>query len=115
MSTRAESLDAEPLVLREDADGVATLTMNRPERLNALSTAMRVELHDAVTACAADGDVRVIVITVAGRGFCSGVDVKAMNNVDRVMLAGKWVGGEDQSGQSPGEASRESHAVSLQD
>ena len=58
---------------------VATITMNRPERLNALTPAMRQGLLDAVTAADKDPEVRVIVLTGAGRGFCSGGDVKAMN------------------------------------
>jgi 2-(1,2-epoxy-1,2-dihydrophenyl)acetyl-CoA isomerase len=59
-------------------DRIATLTLNRPERLNALGDTLREDLHDAVLKAAADGEVRVIVITGAGRGFCSGGDVKNM-------------------------------------
>jgi 2-(1,2-epoxy-1,2-dihydrophenyl)acetyl-CoA isomerase len=60
-------------------DGVATLTLNRPERLNALGDTLREDLHDAVLRAAAAPAVRAIVITGAGRGFCSGGDVKAMD------------------------------------
>ncbi len=66
-------------LLYDMQDGVATLTLNRPERLNALGDTLRDDLYDAVTRCAADADVRVIVITGAGRGFCSGGDVKSMS------------------------------------
>jgi enoyl-CoA hydratase/carnithine racemase len=66
-------------ILFDVSEHIATITLNRPERLNALSPAMREELHDAVLACATDDAVRVIVVTGAGRGFCSGGDVKAMN------------------------------------
>jgi 2-(1,2-epoxy-1,2-dihydrophenyl)acetyl-CoA isomerase len=66
-------------LLYEVKDGVATLTLNRPERLNALGDTLREDLHDAVTRAADDGDVRVVVITGAGKGFCAGGDVKAMN------------------------------------
>ncbi len=59
-------------------DRIATLTLNRPERLNALGDTLRDDLYDAVRKAAADPDVRVIVITGAGRGFCSGGDVKSM-------------------------------------
>ncbi len=63
----------------EDLDeGVATLTLNRPERMNALSPAMLQFLGDAFVRLDADPDVRVIVLTGAGRGFCSGGDVKRM-------------------------------------
>ena len=59
--------------------GIATLTLNRPERLNALGDTLRDDLHDAVTRAAEDPDVRVMIVTGAGKGFCAGGDVKAMN------------------------------------
>jgi len=63
----------------ETKDGIATVTLNRPERLNALGDTLREDLHDAITRASADPDVRVIVVTGAGKGFCAGGDVKAMN------------------------------------
>ncbi len=60
-------------------DGVATLTLNRPERLNAYTDVMARELRDAVHACARDKAVRVIVLTGAGRGFCAGADMERLN------------------------------------
>jgi 2-(1,2-epoxy-1,2-dihydrophenyl)acetyl-CoA isomerase len=66
-------------LLYEAKDGIAQLTLNRPERLNALGGTLRDDLLDAITRAAADPQVRVMVITGAGRGFCSGGDVKAMN------------------------------------
>jgi 2-(1,2-epoxy-1,2-dihydrophenyl)acetyl-CoA isomerase len=66
-------------LLYEVKDGIATLTMNRPERLNALGDTLREDLQDAVTRASDDPDVRVLVLTGAGKGFCSGGDVKAMN------------------------------------
>jgi 2-(1,2-epoxy-1,2-dihydrophenyl)acetyl-CoA isomerase len=60
-------------------DRVATLTLNRPERLNALGDTLREDLYAALAQAAADPAVRVIVLTGAGRGFCSGGDVKAMS------------------------------------
>ena len=65
-------------LLYEVKDGVATLTLNRPDRLNALGSSLRDDLHDAITRSSTDPDVRVMVITGAGKGFCSGGDVKAM-------------------------------------
>ncbi len=59
-------------------DGVAVLTLNRPDRLNALSTAMLDDLLEALPRLAADPDVGVVVVTGAGRAFCAGGDVKAM-------------------------------------
>lgn len=64
-------------------DRIATLTLNRPERLNALSDALRDDLFDAVTKSASDSNVGVLVITGAGRGFCSGGDVKSMSERDQ--------------------------------
>jgi 2-(1,2-epoxy-1,2-dihydrophenyl)acetyl-CoA isomerase len=66
-------------LIHEVKDGIATLTLNRPERLNALGGTLREDLHDAITRSAADSEVRVMIITGAGKGFCAGGDVKAMN------------------------------------
>jgi enoyl-CoA hydratase/carnithine racemase len=66
-------------LIYEVKDGIATLTLNRPDRLNALGGSLRDDLHDAVTRSAADPDVRVMIVTGAGKGFCAGGDVKAMN------------------------------------
>jgi enoyl-CoA hydratase/carnithine racemase len=66
-------------LLYEVKDAVATLTLNRPERLNALGDTLREDFHDAVLRASADPEVRVMIVTGAGKGFCSGGDVKAMN------------------------------------
>ena len=68
-------------LIYEVKDAIATLTLNRPERLNALGGTLRGDLYDAVLRASGDADVRVIVVTGAGKGFCSGGDVKAMNDV----------------------------------
>jgi 2-(1,2-epoxy-1,2-dihydrophenyl)acetyl-CoA isomerase len=60
------------------ADGVAVLTLNRPDRLNAFSQDMLGALHAALERCAEDDAVGAIVITGAGRAFCAGGDVKDM-------------------------------------
>ncbi|MDQ2803285.1 MAG: enoyl-CoA hydratase [Pseudomonadota bacterium] len=65
-------------LLERVEDGVATLTLNRPERLNAFSAAMLDSLHAALTRLAQDDAVGAIVLTGAGRGFCAGGDVKDM-------------------------------------
>jgi 2-(1,2-epoxy-1,2-dihydrophenyl)acetyl-CoA isomerase len=62
------------IVLTTRANGVLTLTLNRPERLNALSTALIATLRDATEAGVADG-ARALLITGAGRAFCSGADL----------------------------------------
>ncbi|MBM4439056.1 MAG: enoyl-CoA hydratase/isomerase family protein [Candidatus Rokubacteria bacterium] len=66
-------------LLYDAKDGIATLTLNRPERLNALGDTLRDDLQDAITRAADDADVRVLIVTGAGKGFCSGGDVKAMS------------------------------------
>src|SRR6185295_14908926 len=60
------------------ADGVATLTLNRPERLNALAAPIMDGLLEALPRLATDGSVGAIVLTGAGRAFCAGGDVKRM-------------------------------------
>ena len=59
---------------------VATITLNRPERLNALNTTLSLEFHNALDEVADNPDIRAVIITGAGRGFCSGADVGQMQN-----------------------------------
>lgn len=66
-------------LIYDDQEGIATLTLNRPERLNALGDTLREDLHDALLRASDDPAIRVIILTGAGRGFCSGGDVKAMH------------------------------------
>src|SRR6266849_1784851 len=68
-------LNPKSFLFEKDADGVATITLNRPERLNALTFEVYRELTDLFAALANETDVRVVVITGAGRAFCSGGDV----------------------------------------
>ena len=67
---------SEPHVLVDVSDRVAVLTLNRPDVLNVFSTQMGHELDDAYRACDADDDVRVVVLTGAGRAFCAGADLQ---------------------------------------
>ena len=59
-------------------NGIATLTFNRPERLNALSTPIMQGLLDGLPQLADDPAVKVVILTGAGRAFCAGGDVKSM-------------------------------------
>lgn len=74
---------ADDLVLRDDADGVATLTLNRPDKLNALTPAVFIALRGHLDALAADTSVRCVVVTGAGRSFCAGHDLGAIADHER--------------------------------
>ncbi|MFG3153843.1 enoyl-CoA hydratase/isomerase family protein [Streptomyces sp. NPDC048219] len=64
-------------VLYEVSDGLATITLNRPEAMNALNIETKIALRDVVRAAAADGAVRAVLLTAAGeRAFCVGQDLK---------------------------------------
>jgi 2-(1,2-epoxy-1,2-dihydrophenyl)acetyl-CoA isomerase len=67
-----------PILLEAKHDGVATLVMNRPDRLNALNNELATALNDALGRIAEDSTVRVVVITGAGRAFCAGGDLAAI-------------------------------------
>jgi 2-(1,2-epoxy-1,2-dihydrophenyl)acetyl-CoA isomerase len=67
---------ADAPVLYDKRDSIATLTLNRPETLNAMNEAMMTEFERLLIAIEADAEVRAVVLTGAGRGFCSGGDQK---------------------------------------
>lgn len=68
--------------LRYDvADGILTLTLNRPDQLNAFTVQMADELEDAFYRASEDDDVRAVVVTGAGRAFCAGMDLAVGGNV----------------------------------
>ena len=68
---------SEAELLVDQCDGVLTLTLNRPERLNAISGPMLAALSAELDRANTDPEVRVVVLTGAGRGFCAGLDLKA--------------------------------------
>ncbi|MEM9175583.1 MAG: enoyl-CoA hydratase/isomerase family protein [Myxococcota bacterium] len=71
------------LVLREDRDGVATLTLNRPDKLNAIDIPLMVALRERIDAITADERVRCVILTGAGRSFCSGHDLESIAKGER--------------------------------
>lgn len=75
MSNSPQPAPASPVLLESIKDGVATLVMNRPDRLNALNNELTSALNDALGRIAEDQSVRVVVITGAGRAFCAGGDL----------------------------------------
>ena len=62
-------------VLYEVSDGVATVTLNRPDAMNALNTELKTALRDTLLAAAADDEVRAVLLTGNGRAFCVGQDL----------------------------------------
>ena len=62
------------------SDGVATITLNRPDEANALSLQMAEELHEAALTCATDPAVRAVIVTATGKMFCPGGDLKDMKS-----------------------------------
>jgi len=74
---------ADQTIILEQSDGVARITLNRPDRLNSFTAAMHAELRDALANL---GDARIIVLTGAGRGFCAGQDLN-----DRAVAPGEAV------------------------
>jgi enoyl-CoA hydratase/carnithine racemase len=71
----------EQVLLSDDRDGVRTLTLNRPDRKNAINPQLWGELADTLRTAARDRDLRVLVITGAGGAFCSGADISAPDDV----------------------------------
>jgi enoyl-CoA hydratase/carnithine racemase len=65
-----------PVLLRADRDGIATLSMNRPQQLNLLTSPMLAALQAEFDAIAGDASVRVVVLAATGKGFCAGHDLK---------------------------------------
>lgn len=73
----------ESLVIREDKDGVATLTLNRPEKLNSIDIPLMVTLRAHLDQLAEDERVRCVVLTGAGRAFCAGHDLESISKGER--------------------------------
>jgi 2-(1,2-epoxy-1,2-dihydrophenyl)acetyl-CoA isomerase len=68
-------------ILYEKAGGVATITLNRPDRMNAFTAAMIEEWAQVLEDARLDGDVRAVILTGAGRGFCAGADLRGGSGV----------------------------------
>ena len=76
-------------ILYEVADRTATITFNRPDRLNAISAQMESELHDAYTRAEGDDDVWTLIVTGNGRAFCAGADVEKIPVDGKVPYQGR--------------------------
>ncbi|WP_202910884.1 enoyl-CoA hydratase-related protein, partial [Mycobacteroides abscessus] len=80
----------EPILLTHTEDRICTITLNRPQARNALSTALGEEIVKAVTAADADENVDVMILTAADPVFCAGVDLKELGSGDRAESLDPW-------------------------
>jgi len=78
MSANTETTTSAPVLLRHDAGGIVTLTLNRPEKYNALSEDLMGCLQTELDQVAADETLRVVIIAANGKAFCAGHDLKEM-------------------------------------
>jgi enoyl-CoA hydratase/carnithine racemase len=78
MSASADQVIDQSILLREDSDGITTLTLNRPAQYNALSGELLTELQGALDDINQDDSVRVVIIAANGKAFCPGHDLKEM-------------------------------------
>lgn len=79
------------VVISNEPDGVTVLTLNRPKTLNALNLAMTNELHSLLDDVAEDGNSRVVILTGAGRGFCSGHDFEEFDETGESVTKATYV------------------------
>ncbi len=70
-------------ILYEVSDRIATVTLNRPDRLNAWTSIMEAEIRVAMAAASVDPGVRVVILTGAGRGFCAGADMDLLSGIQQ--------------------------------
>jgi enoyl-CoA hydratase/carnithine racemase len=72
----------EAVLLREDRDGIATLTLNRPDKFNALSSELMAAVQHQLDALSHDSSVKVVIIAANGRAFCAGHDLQEMKSLE---------------------------------
>ena len=80
MSVSASDQVVNPILLREDHEGITTLTLNRPQQYNALSSEMLTQLQEALDDIENDDQTRVVIIAAEGKAFCAGHDLKQMRS-----------------------------------
>jgi enoyl-CoA hydratase/carnithine racemase len=78
MSTSTDPVTPEPVLLRSDDHGIATLTLNRPAKYNALSEELLASMQYELDQIAKDETLRVVIIAAQGKAFCAGHDLKEM-------------------------------------
>src|ERR1700687_3930460 len=72
----AQPREQQPVLLREDRDGIATLTMNRPAQMNLLTGEILAAFQGAFDEISGNENIRVVILAAAGKGFCAGHDLK---------------------------------------
>lgn len=82
MSQTAEKTIDEPILLRDDVDGISTLTLNRPNQYNALSSELLGELQHELDDINEEKAIRVVILAANGKAFCPGHDLKEMRSSD---------------------------------
>lgn len=91
-------------VIYEVSEAIATITLNRPDKLNAWTIRMESEYRHAMGAAEKDPDVRVIIVTGAGRGFCAGADMKMLSGISHRKTLGRGEDATDLPKSTPGTA-----------
>lgn len=76
-------------ILYEVSERIATITLNRPERMNSFSAELLSEWEHALRRSAEDEGVRAVIVTGAGRAFCAGADLQAIGDEDRILMVGR--------------------------
>ena len=85
----AQPQEQQPVLLRDDRDGIVTLTMNRPQQMNLLTSEMLSALQASLDRIAKDESIRVVILAAAGKGFCAGHDLKEIRALgEQPMIAG---------------------------
>jgi enoyl-CoA hydratase/carnithine racemase len=93
-------------ILYHVADRIATVTLNRPDKLNAWTAVMEQEVRAAMLSAEADSEVRVIVLTGAGRGFCAGADMSLLSGIAQQGLGSH---GNDHALRNSGNGAERTH------
>lgn len=100
------------VVLKEvHDDGVAVLTLNRPDRLNAWTGELEQQYFGALRECAASEQVRVIVVTGAGRGFCAGADMQSLQDIGAAVSGAGGENGAASENGAAASADSDAHAA----
>jgi len=86
MAANMNEVSTEAILIRDDDNGIATLTLNRPQHFHALSSDMLFQLQAALDDISADDSIRVVIIAARGRGFCAGHDLKEVrSSIDKTF------------------------------